>query len=150
MALESIGTHKFRSGKEAHLYNPRTIHLLQQAVRTGDYSLFGQYTDLVDQENDEAMNLRKPPGILFPRGRRYSAGRGRTCFRDRQAVQDRRHELWLHLSGGPRDAGHRHEPSARPSATPVRAAKRRSVLSSSPANAIAAARSSRWPAAASA
>jgi len=66
MALESIGTHKFRSGKEAHLYNPRTIHLLQQAVRTGDYSLFGQYTDLVDQENDEAMNLRSLLEFCFP------------------------------------------------------------------------------------
>ena len=39
MDLPSIGSHKFRSGAaaEQHLYNPQTIHLLQQAVWTGDY-----------------------------------------------------------------------------------------------------------------
>ena len=35
--LESRGSHKFRSGKEEHLYNPQSIYLLQQAARTGDY-----------------------------------------------------------------------------------------------------------------
>ena len=32
--LESRGSHKFRSGKEEHLYNPQTIYMLQQATRT--------------------------------------------------------------------------------------------------------------------
>ena len=32
------------------MYNPRTIHLLQQAARRGDYDLFKQYTALVDDE----------------------------------------------------------------------------------------------------
>ena len=35
---------------EDHLYNPQTIHLLQQAVRWEDYGLFKQYTALVDDE----------------------------------------------------------------------------------------------------
>ena len=34
--LDSEGAHKMRSGKEEHLYNPQTIHLLQLATRTGD------------------------------------------------------------------------------------------------------------------
>lgn len=38
--LESRGSHKFRSGKEEHLYNPQTIYMLQQATRTGDYELY--------------------------------------------------------------------------------------------------------------
>ena len=38
LALESSGSHKYRSGKEEHLYNPQTIHLLQQATRVGDYT----------------------------------------------------------------------------------------------------------------
>lgn len=58
MALDSEGGHKYRSGKEAHLYNPATIHLLQQAVQKSDYDLFRQYTRLIDEENGSAMNLR--------------------------------------------------------------------------------------------
>ena len=48
--LDSLGEHKVRAGGEDHLYNPRTIHLLQQAARRGDYGLFKQYTALVDDE----------------------------------------------------------------------------------------------------
>lgn len=57
LALTSIGAHKFRSGKEEHLYNPQTIHLLQQATRTGDYQLFKQYTALLDDE-EKPFHLR--------------------------------------------------------------------------------------------
>ena len=41
--LDSSGAHKMRSGKEEHLYNPQTIHLLQLATRTGDYKTFKEY-----------------------------------------------------------------------------------------------------------
>ena len=50
LTLESLGEHKARAGGEDHLYNPQTIHLLQQAVRWEDYGLFKQYTALVDDE----------------------------------------------------------------------------------------------------
>ena len=50
LALTSIGAHKFRSGKEEHLYNPVTIHLLQEATRRGDYKLFKQYTAALHDE----------------------------------------------------------------------------------------------------
>ncbi len=55
--LDSRGAHKMRSGKEEHLYNPETIHLLQLATRTGDYKTFKEYTSLVDKE-DSVRNLR--------------------------------------------------------------------------------------------
>ena len=48
--LDSTGAHKARSGQEDHMYNPQTIHLLQQATRTGDYNLFKKYSALVDDE----------------------------------------------------------------------------------------------------
>ena len=48
--LDSVGAHKARSGQEDHMYNPQTIHMLQQAARTGSYELFKQYTALVDDE----------------------------------------------------------------------------------------------------
>ncbi len=57
LTLDSVGSHKFRSGKEEHLYNPKTIHLLQQATRTGDYELFKEYTASVNRETTP-MNLR--------------------------------------------------------------------------------------------
>ena len=50
--LDSHGEHRLRSGKNAedHLYNPKTIAALQQAVREGSYKKFKEYTALVDDE----------------------------------------------------------------------------------------------------
>jgi len=48
--LDSLGEHKARAGEEDHMYNPQTIHLLQEATRRGDYGLFQQYTAAVDDE----------------------------------------------------------------------------------------------------
>lgn len=50
LPLDSVGRHKSRSQGEQHRYNPQTIHMLQKAARTGDYSLFKQYTHMVDEE----------------------------------------------------------------------------------------------------
>ncbi len=55
--LESRGNHKFRSGKEEHLYNPMSIYLLQKATRTGDYNTFKEYTNLISQQLDP-VNIR--------------------------------------------------------------------------------------------
>ena len=49
VTLDSKGRHKMRSGADDHLYNPATIHLLQQSTQRGDYNLFKQYTALVDE-----------------------------------------------------------------------------------------------------
>lgn len=57
LTLDSIGSHKSRGAQQEHLYNPQTIHLLQQAAWTGNYELFKQYTRCVDQE-EKHMNLR--------------------------------------------------------------------------------------------
>ncbi len=57
LALDSIGAHKLRSGKEEHLYNPQTIYLLQQATRLGDYKLFKQYTACFDKQ-ESPFHLR--------------------------------------------------------------------------------------------
>ncbi|MDY2599065.1 MAG: glutamate synthase large subunit, partial [Lachnospiraceae bacterium] len=55
--LDSVGLHKVRSGKEEHLYNPQTIHLLQMSTRLGDYDMFKQYTSLITDE-DKHVHLR--------------------------------------------------------------------------------------------
>ena len=64
--LDSEGAHKMRSGKEEHLYNPQTIHLLQLAARTGDYNTFKEYTSLVNKE-EGVKNLRGLMDIKFPK-----------------------------------------------------------------------------------
>ena len=48
--LESRGSHKSRSGKEEHLYNPQTIHALQAATRNNDYKLFKEYSRMLNEE----------------------------------------------------------------------------------------------------
>ena len=60
--LDSTGSYKLRSGpdKEDHMYNPRTILLLQKAAREGNYNVFKEYTALVDAA-DKPHTLR---GVL--------------------------------------------------------------------------------------
>ncbi len=65
-SLDSKGQHKMRSGAEEHLYNPATIHLLQLATRTGDYSTFKEYTALVNEE-DNIRNLRGLIDFNYPK-----------------------------------------------------------------------------------
>ena len=56
-SLESTGFHGLRSGedKEDHLYDPKTIVALQRAVREGSYSLFKEYTAIVDNEKPHTL-----------------------------------------------------------------------------------------------
>ncbi len=55
--IESSGSHKLRSGKSEHLYTPETIHLLQEAAKKGDYSIFKEYSEAVNREDNE-LTLR--------------------------------------------------------------------------------------------
>ena len=66
--LPSLGAHKFRGGPaaEQHLYNPQTIHLLQQACWTGNYDTFKQYTAAAANENGDAMHLRSLLDFNYP------------------------------------------------------------------------------------
>lgn len=66
LTLDSRGRHKMRSGADPHLYNPATIHLLQEATRRGDYELFKQYTELVNKEETE-ITLRGLMDFNYPK-----------------------------------------------------------------------------------
>ena len=57
LTLDSVGSHKARAGRETHLYNPETIHLLQQAAWTGSYELFKKYSEALHRE-EVTVNLR--------------------------------------------------------------------------------------------
>lgn len=65
LTLESVGSHKQRAGQEEHLYNPLTIHLLQEASRKGNYETFKAYSDALYGEN-QIRNLRSLIDFNFP------------------------------------------------------------------------------------
>ena len=55
-----------RSGGDEHLYNPATIHMLQESTRRGDYQMFKQYTAMVNDE-DSIKNLRGLMDFNYPK-----------------------------------------------------------------------------------
>ncbi|MGK7949737.1 MAG: glutamate synthase large subunit [Xenococcaceae cyanobacterium] len=56
--LDVGGEYQWRKDGEAHLFSPQTIHTLQQAVRTGNYQLYKQYAQLVNEQNKQRFTLR--------------------------------------------------------------------------------------------
>ena len=66
LTLDSLGQHKLRSGAEEHLYNPATIHMLQQSTQRGDYAMFKQYSDMINDENS-IRNIRGLMDFNYPK-----------------------------------------------------------------------------------
>jgi glutamate synthase (ferredoxin) len=56
--LETGGEYQFRVDGAHHLFNPLTIHKLQQACRTGKYELFKEYSELVNAQSSNVATLR--------------------------------------------------------------------------------------------
>ena len=56
--LEVYGQYQYRKDGELHLFNPRTIHLLQKACRINDYKTFKEYTQLIDSQSERMATLR--------------------------------------------------------------------------------------------
>jgi glutamate synthase (NADPH) large chain len=52
------GVYQWKRKGEFHLFNPQTIHLLQHATRSGDYSVFKKYSKLVNDQSEKACTLR--------------------------------------------------------------------------------------------
>ncbi len=65
--LDPGGRYQWRRDGETHLLNPKTIHLLQDAVRTGDYESYKRYAAAMDDHTRQLCTLRglldfkKPP-----------------------------------------------------------------------------------------
>ncbi|OGQ52441.1 MAG: glutamate synthase subunit alpha, partial [Deltaproteobacteria bacterium RIFCSPLOWO2_02_FULL_57_26] len=64
--LEVYGQYQYRSDGELHLFNPKTIHLLQKACRNNDYTAFKEYTKLIDDQSERMATLRGLMGLKFP------------------------------------------------------------------------------------
>lgn len=56
--LEMGDDFQYRQNGEDHQYNPRTIHLLQHATRSGDYDTFKEYSRLITEEKNNLQSLR--------------------------------------------------------------------------------------------
>ncbi len=56
--LDSGGEYQWRRDGEYHLFNPDTVYKLQHATRSGQYSVFKEYTRLVDDQNTRRATLR--------------------------------------------------------------------------------------------
>jgi glutamate synthase domain-containing protein 2/glutamate synthase domain-containing protein 3 len=56
--LEVGGQYQWRDGGEYHLFNPQTVHKLQQAVRTANYKIFKDYSGLVNEQHKHWCTLR--------------------------------------------------------------------------------------------
>ncbi len=66
--LEVGGEYQWRREGEYHLFNPDTVFKLQHSTRTGQYSIFKEYTKLVDDQSERIASLR---GLLkFREGHR--------------------------------------------------------------------------------
>ncbi len=65
--LEVGGVYQWKRRGEFHLFNPKSVHLLQVSTRTEDYKMFKQYTDVINNQSEKACTLR---GLLdFRKGR---------------------------------------------------------------------------------
>ncbi len=72
--LEDGGFYRWRKEGEVHAWNPETIPLLQQAVRTGNYELYKKYTEKMDQAS------------MHPSGKRAVTLRSLFRFKERQSI----------------------------------------------------------------
>ena len=59
--LDVYGQYQYRKDGELHLFNPKTIHLLQKACRNTDYASFKAYSALI---NDQSKRLATLRGLL--------------------------------------------------------------------------------------
>lgn len=56
--LATGGVYQWKRKGEFHLFNPQTIHLLQQATRNNDYNSFKKYSKVVNEQGTKACTLR--------------------------------------------------------------------------------------------
>ena len=56
--LDTGGQYQWRDSGEYHLFNPQTIHKLQNACRTGSFKVFSEYSELVNNQSQHLCTLR--------------------------------------------------------------------------------------------
>ena len=62
-ALHVGGEYQWRREGDPHLFNPRTVFKLQHSTRSGQYEVFKEYTDSVNDQAEDLMTLRGLLGL---------------------------------------------------------------------------------------
>lgn len=52
------GVYQWKRKGEFHLFNPQTIHLLQEATKKNDYATFKKYSHIINDQSERACTLR--------------------------------------------------------------------------------------------
>ena len=58
LPLDPGGVYQWRASGEKHLFNPTTIHKLQKATRLGNFEVFREYSNAVNDQSREMYTLR--------------------------------------------------------------------------------------------
>jgi len=56
--LPEGGIYQWKRRGEAHLFNPQTVHLIQHATRTNNYSVYKEYAKLVNEQSEKHYTIR--------------------------------------------------------------------------------------------
>ncbi|WP_353546586.1 glutamate synthase large subunit [Rhinopithecimicrobium faecis] len=56
--LNEGGIYQWKRRGEGHLWNPQTVHLLQQACRTNDFQTYKKYASLINNQKERMFTLR--------------------------------------------------------------------------------------------
>jgi glutamate synthase (ferredoxin) len=58
LKLDIGGDYRWRRTGERHMFNPTTVSKLQQAVRTNNTESYAEYSNMINEQNEELMTLR--------------------------------------------------------------------------------------------
>jgi len=56
--LPEGGIYQWKRRGESHLFNPTTVHLLQHATRTNDYSIYKNYAKEINEQSEKHFTIR--------------------------------------------------------------------------------------------
>ena len=56
--LIDLGIYQWKRRGEYHLFNPQSVHLLQQSTKTNDYDMYKKYTQTINNQSSSAVTLR--------------------------------------------------------------------------------------------
>ena len=117
-ALETGGEYQWRRDGEYHLFNPQTVFKLQHATRSGQYSIFKEYSKAVDDQSHELATLR---GLMTFKPSASGSASGPIPIDEVEPVEaivkrfsTGAMSVRLDQRGGARDPRHRDEPHGRP------------------------------------
>ncbi|MCD8214235.1 MAG: glutamate synthase large subunit [Clostridiales bacterium] len=57
-ALKAGGEYKWKNRGEYHIFNPKAVYKLQMAVRTGDYKLYKEFAEMMNDYSEQLCTIR--------------------------------------------------------------------------------------------